>query len=79
MGLPAADHFCVYVMFGIVGTFQRVYKCSSPGSVGELLVAVGFGLLNSLAQRRNNKKKLARYPSTWQAEARKLLVSFLAS
>lgn len=30
MVLPAAESFCDCVTFGILGIFQRVYKCQSP-------------------------------------------------
>ena len=53
MLLPAADSFCDCLIFGILGPFLRLYKWPGP----ERLV-VGNGLLSSLAQRRNNNKKL---------------------
>jgi hypothetical protein len=49
MVLPAAESFCDCVMFGILETFQRVYKCEGPkgqscwsfkGLVCSLFVAV---------------------------------------
>ena len=65
MILPAADSFCDCVTFGILGTFQRVYKCEGLGKrngllvVGSLLlVVVGLCLSSSSAQRRNKNKKL---------------------
>ena len=30
MILPAEDSFCKGMMFGILGTLERVYKCKSP-------------------------------------------------
>jgi hypothetical protein len=30
MVLPVADSFCDGVIFGTLGTFQRIYKCYSP-------------------------------------------------
>jgi hypothetical protein len=32
--LPAADSFWDSVMFGIIGTFQRVYKWALRGEIG---------------------------------------------
>ena len=49
--LPAAGSFCDCMMFGILGTFQRVYKCQGPKRLSGcwlvvcwLLVVVGCSL-----------------------------------
>lgn len=58
MIFPAVDSF-YECSVEILGTFQRVCKCSGPGEVGVvgLLLVVGCGLLSSCV-RRGNKKKL---------------------
>jgi hypothetical protein len=50
--LPATDSFWDCMMFGILGTFQRV---GDGGWVGWLVG--GCGLLSSYVKRRNNNKK----------------------
>jgi hypothetical protein len=39
--VPAADSFCDCVMFGMLGTLQRVYKCQGPERCGGMLVGLG--------------------------------------
>jgi hypothetical protein len=62
MILPVADSFFDCVMFGILGTFPRVYKCYGPEVykccwwiVGWWLMVVRYGLLYSHVQRKEKK------------------------
>jgi hypothetical protein len=38
--LPAADNSCDCVTFGILGTFQRIYKFKGPESQGWWLLVI---------------------------------------
>lgn len=60
MMLPVLSNFCDYVMFGIPGTFQRVYKCQGPESwwvVCWLFREVGYGRLVSVVTEEKKKRK----------------------
>jgi hypothetical protein len=58
--LPAADSFCNYVTFGILGTFKVCINARAPHWQGGLLVIPRgwLGFVSSPVQRRNKKKKV---------------------
>jgi hypothetical protein len=62
MVLSAVDHICNCVMFGILGTFQRVHECWSQ-LVGDgggcwFFRDIGCGLLVAVVKEETKGKKL---------------------
>lgn len=61
MVLPAAESFCNCVTFGILGTFQKVYKFQSSERQNLWLVVVQgcwLQFFSNCAQWRNKKKEV---------------------
>ena len=64
--LPVIDSFFDCMTLGILGTFQRVYKCQGPERCGGLLVVVGCDLwfVKQLCTKEKQEEKEIRYPDS---------------
>jgi hypothetical protein len=56
--LPAADSFSICVLSGILGIYQREYKCWGPDRWGFSLLLVFVVCYQRSGQRRNKRNKI---------------------